>query len=149
MDVLENQSNFFCGRKFVAPMGLNGMGFWGHLNLHPHDKCSTTWSLNYHDQMLSTSCFSMLTVVKKDIQGIYLWCWYSKWYLCTGNNILFLTDDEWMFLRNSHFLWQRISHPRGFQPRTLGFMPNTLVIWSGFWPILVPDRIKSAQNTMS
>ena len=61
MDVLEKQS-IFCGRKWLVPMGW---GFRGHLNLQPHDKCSTIWSLNYQDQMLSTSCFLILTVVKK------------------------------------------------------------------------------------
>ena len=53
MDVLEKQSNVLWQKMY----GANGLGIGGHLNLQPHDKCSTIWNLNYQDQMLSTSCF--------------------------------------------------------------------------------------------
>ena len=116
MDILEKQSNFLWQKIY---------GFlvcWGwDLNIQPHDKCSTIWSLNYQDKMLSSWCFLILAVV--NIQGIYLWCWYSKWYLCSGNCILFLTDDEWMFLRNSHFLWQKL---QGVSTQNLRIHANAL-----------------------
>ena len=107
MDVLEKQSNVLWQKMY----GANGLGVWGHLNLQPHDKCSTIWNLNYQDQgwgavsdlslisdlsqkfkhdlwrvkselklsqkqHLTPDAFSIvfliLTVVKRDIHGIYL-----------------------------------------------------------------------------
>ena len=57
MDVLEKQSNHVLWQKMYGVKAVNGLGIWGHLNLQPHDKCSTIWNLNYQDQMLSTSYF--------------------------------------------------------------------------------------------
>ena len=52
---------------------------------------------------------------------------HDKCSLWTGNGILFLTDDEWIIFRISkNNLWQKMSHSRGFQPKTFGFMSNAL-----------------------
>ena len=105
----------------------------GHLNLQPPDKFSTNWNLNYQDQMLSTSCFKLIPVH-----------WQQHFIL---------TDEEWMILRNCFcdkiFLWQKCLTSRRVSTQNHRIHAECSAIWSGFWPILVPDRIKSAQNTLS
>ena len=131
---------------FVAEnCGSYGVG-GGHQNLQPHDKFSTNWNLNYQDQMLSTSCFSILW-----------WKEIFRVFIC-GVNIqndtsalataFILTDVEWMILR-IFFLWQKCLTSRRVSTQNLRIHAECSAIWSGFWPILVPDRIKSVQNTLS
>ena len=61
-------------------------------------------------------------------------------------NILFLTDDEWMFLRNNQFLWQKMSHSKGGSTQNLRIHAECSAIWSGFWPILEPDGIRVSRT---
>ena len=97
------------------------------------DKFSTNWNLNYQDHMLSISCFKMIPV---------------HW-----QRHFILTDEEWMILRNFScdkiFLWQKCLTSRRVSTQNLRIHAECSAIWSGFWPILVPDRIKSVQNTLS
>ena len=64
-----------------------------------------------------------------------------------------LTDVEWMILRiffcDKIFLWQKCLTSRRVSPQNLSIHVECSAILSGFWPILVPDRIKSVQNTLS
>ena len=108
-----------------------GGGFGEHLNLQPHDKFSTNWNLNYQDQMLSTSCFLILTMVKRDIQGGYLFVvLIFKMIPVHWQRHFILTEVEWMVLRNffatKFFCDKNVSLVGGCQSRTLGFMPNAL-----------------------
>ena len=104
--------------------GSNGVGVghvWGHLNIQPHDKCSTIWNLNCQDQMLSTSCF------------FWLICRVFTYGVNIQNDTCALATAFYFWLRMNgcsweivSFLWQKMSHSREFQPRTLAFMLNAL-----------------------
>ena len=125
----------------------------GHLNLQPHDKVSNNWNLNYQDQMLSTSCFFNTDYGEKRYSGYLFVVLIFKMIPLHWQWHFILTDVEWMILRNFFcdkiFLWQKCLTSRRVSTQNLRIHDECSAIWSGFWPILVPDRIKSVHNTLS
>ena len=125
-------SPMFCGRKFM--------------NLQPHDKFSTDWNLNYQDQMLSTSYFFNTDYGEKRYSE-YLFVVLIFKMIPVAMTFYFnccrMEDLE------KKFLWQKCLHSRRVSTQNLRIHAKCSAIWSGFWPILVPDRIKSVQNTLS
>ena len=151
-------SPIFCGTKFMVPIGrgLGGGGGGGG---------GGTWNSNLMSNALpfevwtiKTRCFlpSVFNADcgEKDIQGIHLWCWYSKWYLCTGSGILFLTDDEGMFLRNGHFFGKKCL-TAGVSTQNLSRGPavplfsciSCIFLYSDLPPVFSCITIKNAANS--
>ena len=58
-------------------------------------------------------------------------------------------DDLKKFYCDKIVLWQKCLTSRRMSTQNLRIHGECSAIWSGFWPILVPDRIKSVQNTLS
>ena len=58
-------------------------------------------------------------------------------------------DDLEKFFLWQNFLWQKCLTSRRVSTQNLRIHAECSAIWNGFWPILVPDRIKSVQNTLS
>ena len=140
-------SPIFCGRQFMALMLFF---FFGGGAPKPPTSCLMLHHLKFElsrPDAFYLMCFNTVCG-EKDIQGTYLWCQYSKWYLCMGNGILFLTD-EWMFLRNSHFFVTKNVSPQGVSTQNLSIHAECSATRSEFWPILVSGRVKSVQNTVS
>ena len=102
--------------------------------------------MNYPDQMLSTSWY---------------WLWWKRY---TGYLFLVLifkmvpVHGQWHFIFDwwmGVLSWEiaifgdKNVSLQGVSTQDLSIHAEYSAIWSGFWTILVPDRIKSVQNTMS
>ena len=86
---------------------------------------------------------------EKDIQGICLWCNIKKMIPVHWQRH-FIFDRLMDVLREIvSFLWQKMSHFRGISTQNLSIHAESPAIWSGSWHVLLPDGIKSVQNTMS
>ena len=93
---LRDSSLFFCNTKSFN---------WG--TLQSHANCSTTWA----DTDPFYLMYSLVVMISWHTPTRYFVCKGSMWNAncaqATANHF-----GKWMFLRNSHFLWQRMSHSR-------------------------------------
>ena len=98
----------FCGRKLFYGCNGVGVGVGGegrHLNLQPQDKCA----LPFKVWTIKTRCF---LPIQNDTCALAMAFYF--WLMMNG--------CSWE--KSIFFFFTKMSYSRGFQPRTLGFMPN-------------------------
>ena len=115
-------SQFFCGRnKWLQWGGRLGAS-------EPPTSCQMLYHLKF--ELSKPVAFYLMFLILRVVKNIY------RVFIC-GVNIqndtcalatalyfwLVMNGCSWEIV---NFLWRKMSHARGFLPRTLGFMPNAL-----------------------
>ena len=149
MDVLEKQFNVLWQKMYGSKGG--GGGTWTP-NLMTNSLPIEIWTIK-------TRCvlhhFYNTDYGEKRYSGYLFVVLIFKMIPVHWQRHFILTNVEWMILRiffffdNFFFLWQKCLNSRRVSPQNLRIHAECSAICSGFWPILVPDRIKSVQNTLS
>ena len=119
MDVLEKQSNVLWQKIY----GSNGA---------PEPPIS--WQILYQLKFELSRPDAFYIMFQNDTSALATAFYFNWWRM----------DDLENF-----FLWQFFLSSRRVSTQNLRIHAECSAIWSGFWPILVPDRIKSVQNTSS